>query len=80
MDKIDVIRESITRLYKTNPHIHISVNMIRPKLNIDNQSAVITGVYANLFRIEENSLGFRRYHSIQYSALLIGQVKIAELE
>lgn len=42
--------------------------------------AQITGVYKNIFQIEESSSGSLRRHTFQYSDVLIGQVVIDELK
>lgn len=79
MSTVDYIKSEINRLYKTNPNIHININMSRPKLTVAATPAVIKGVYPNIFRIEENVSGHPRCHSIQYTEVLIGQVGIPEL-
>ncbi len=79
MTRANLIREKVKKLFDTNPRVHISVNMSRPKTLIDNKEALIKGVYPNIFRIEE--LGEKSaHHTISYSDLLTGAVKIKELE
>ena len=77
---IDLIKEKIDKIYKADPHIHVTVNMTHPKVNASLVPALIIGVYTNMFRIEENESGYTSSHSIKYTDVLIGKVKIMELE
>lgn len=79
MSSIVSIKNEVKRLFETNPNIHISVKMSRPKLNVSCRPAVIKGVYPNIFRVEENSDGHLKCHSLQYSEILTGQIEISEL-
>lgn len=79
MNQVDYIKGEIQRLYETAPNIHISVRLPRSKLAANGAPAVITGVYRNIFRIEESECGYKRSHSFQYTDVLIGQVEIEEL-
>ncbi len=79
MKAVEQIREKIKELYESSPCVHISVNMTRPRLVINDSPAVIKGVYPNIFRIEEVSTGYPRSHSLQYTDVLIGHIKISEL-
>lgn len=80
MKTVDEIKRKIKELYESSPCVHISVNMTRPRLIISNSPAVIKGVYPNIFRIEEMSSGYPRSHSLQYTDVLIGHIKISELD
>ena len=80
MDRLDYIKKEITRLYQTNPNIHISVRLTRPKVIVEGTPAVITGIYRHIFQIEENDSGRPTRHTFQYADVLIGQVSIAELD
>ena len=80
MDHLDYIKSGIEKLYKTDPNIHISVKFARPKVAVDGTPAVITGVYRNIFQIEENDNGRSVRHSFQYGDVLIGHVVIQELD
>ncbi len=77
---IDAIRKDIQNLFETNPHIHVNVTMRHPKVSVQNGSAVIKGVYPNIFQIEENENGYVRCHSVQYNDVLIGRVEVLELQ
>lgn len=80
MDKLDYIKSGIERLYKTNPNVHITVKLLRPKINIEAAPAVIKGAYKNIFQIEEYNRGFPSRHTFQYSDVIIGHVAILELD
>lgn len=73
------IKERITELYNSSPNIHISISIKRPRLELSDVEAEIKGVYAHLFSIEARDKGFSQIHSVQYSDVLIGKVKILEL-
>ena len=79
MDRLDHIKGEIEKLYKTNPNIHVSLKLARPKLIVKEAPAKITGVYRNIFQIEESDGGRPIRHTVQYGDVLIGQVKIREL-
>ena len=79
MNTIEQIKSEIKRLYERNPNIHISFKMTHPKVIVEEKSARITGVYRNIFQIEENDSGRLNRYSFQYGDVLIGQVIIQEL-
>ena len=79
MDRLDYIKSEIEKLYKTNPQIHISIKLARPRITVENAPAVITGTYRNIFQIEECDSGRPLRHSFQYVDVMIGQVVIREL-
>ncbi len=80
MSSLDIVKSQITRLYKTNPHVHMDVYLASPKTVLENAEATITDVYSHLFRIKENSNGTPKFHTLQYSQIYTGQIKIRELE
>ena len=81
MEQLNYIKSEIERLYKTNPDIHISVNRTRPRIFVEASPAKIVGVYKNIFQIEESVSGrLPAKHTFQYGEVLIGQVKIEELD
>lgn len=80
MSNIEYIKARIKHLYETNPKVHISVHTTRPKLTVENTSAVIVGVYPNIFRVAESDSGVARIHSVQYVSVLTGEVRIFELD
>lgn len=82
MNSIDVIKNKIYNLYKSDPNIHISISMTGPKINLNNEPAIITGVYSHIFQVQVSdgvSESTKRY-SLQYSDVLTKQITIAELE
>lgn len=80
MSTVNVIKEQIKSLFEAAPDIHVSVKMSHPKISVDDTPARIVGVYPNIFRIEEQDDGYPRYHSVKYTEVLTGQVKIREIE
>jgi len=81
MDYIEQIKKSIEKLFKTDPNIHISVSKTHPKVIVATSPAKIVGVYKNIFQIEECEGGkMPTRHTFQYGEVLIGQVKIEELD
>ena len=81
MDYIKQIKSGIQKLYKTNLNIHISVSKAHPRVIVDASPAKIVGVYKNIFHIEECEGGkMPTRHTFQYGDVLIGQVKIEELD
>ena len=81
MNYIEQIKSGIEKLYKANPNIHISVIKRHPKVVVNVMPAKIVGVYRNIFQVEECEDGKtpKRY-THQYTDVLIGQVKIEELD
>ncbi len=73
------LRASIQRLHQTNPQIRMDVHLQKPKLTLKDQPATIVGVYPHIFLIEEDSAGYIRRHTLQYTDLLIGLIVIREL-
>ena len=80
MDNLDYIKSEIEKLYKNNPNIHISLKLARPRIIVEGTPAVITGVYRNIFQIEENDSGHPTRHTFKYGDVLIGHVVIQELD
>lgn len=77
---IETIRRDVRKLFETAPAIHVNVTMRHPKVSVQNGAAVITGVYPNIFQIEEKDNGYVQCHSVQYNDVLIGRVEILELQ
>lgn len=80
MEKLDYIKKQIEQLYEVNPNIHISVKLLRPKVIMENSPAVITGVYKNIFQIEEKSADRTSRYTFQYNDVLIVRVTVSELD
>ena len=79
MSSLDVIRQKINELYQTHTEIHISVSMARPKVSIQNDIAIIKGVYPHIFQVEECSSDTPKCHTIQYTDILTNNIRINEL-
>lgn len=72
------IKKDVKKLYDSGAIIHVAVSMNRPKINKEGVQAKIVGAYPHIFQIEECSAEKQRY-TFQYTDILIGQVRIAEL-
>ena len=79
MNSIDIIKNGIRMLYKTNPNIHVNVSLATPKLNLRNQSVLIKGVYPHVFQIEERGAEHLVCHTLQYVDVLTKNIEILEL-
>lgn len=80
MTMLDIIKRQIKALYSTNPKIHLSVSLKNPRISFDNINATITGVYPNIFQIEEYTSGKPQQHILQYTDVFTKNIVIAELE
>ena len=80
MHTIQYIKREIKNLYETNPNIHVNVKASRSKSLVEMAPAVIKNVYPKFFCIEECSNGYTKTHSVQYAEVLMGNVRIVELE
>lgn len=81
MDYIQKIKNDIERFYNTNTSIHICVSTSRPRMFLKASPVKIVGVYKNIFRIEEcEDKKTLTQHTFQYAEVLIGQVKIEEID
>lgn len=80
MNSLDAVRAKIQKLYCTNPQIRINVSLTKPKIILKNEPVTIKGVYANIFRIEEQSSGSPKNHTLQYNDILTGHIEILDEE
>ena len=80
MTTLDFIKREIRTLYETNPKIHVNICISHPKIDLKNDPAKITGVYSNLFRIEEYSNGTPTTHTLKYTDILTKQIEIEEIK
>lgn len=60
MNALDIIRAEIQKLYKTNPNIHINVEITSPKINLKNKPVIIKSVYPHIFQVEEKTVVLRK--------------------
>lgn len=80
MNTIDYIKKEIKTLYEGQQKIHVNISISHPKLDLKNDPAKITGVYSNIFRIEEYSNGAPASHTLKYTDLLTKQIEIEEIK
>ncbi len=80
MSVLDIIRDRIRILYKTNPNIHVNVTLKRPyKTKLNNLAVVIKGVYPHMFQVEDSSEGVAKLHMHSYTDIVTKEVEILEL-
>ena len=76
---VQQIRQHILERYHSDPKIRINVSIAQPKLHLSNVSVEITGVYAHIFQIEENSSGQTKRHTLSYTDVLTHNIEILDL-
>lgn len=79
MHSLQEIKARIQQRFQTDPNIHVNISLQRPRLQLQNVEAKITGVYAHIFQIEEASSGQCRRHTLQYADVLLHSIDILEL-
>ena len=79
MNEIQQIRQRILERYRLDPKIRINVSFAKPKLHLNDVPVEITGVYANIFQIEEVTDGQTRRHTLQYTDVLTHNIEILDL-
>ena len=72
MNEIQQIRQRILERYRRDPKIRINVSIAKPRLHLNDVPVEITGVYANIFQIEETSsdagkTAFFHYPNLEYA-------------
>ena len=77
--ELEQIRQRILERYRSDPKIRINVSIAQPKLHLSNVPVEITGVYAHIFQIEENSSGQAKRHTLQYTDVLTHNIEILDL-
>ena len=77
--ELEQIRQRILERYRSDPKIRINVSIAQPKLHLSNVPVEITGVYANIFQIEENSSGQAKRHTLSYTDVLTHNIEILDL-
>lgn len=75
----DKIRLGVKKLYSSNSGIHLNINMTHPKVQLNNISATIKGVYPHFFMVEESENPEHPSHTLTYSDVLTGLIEIKEL-
>ncbi len=76
---VQQIRLRILERYRSDPKIRINVSIAQSKLHLSNVPVEITGVYAHIFQIEENSSGQAKRHTLQYTDVLTHNIEILDL-
>lgn len=79
MNEIQQIRQRILERYRHDPKIHINVSIAKPRLRLNYVPVKITGVYTNIFQIEETTDGQVRRHTMQYADVLTHNIEILDL-
>lgn len=78
MQTLETIKEKVKKLYESGKAVHIDVNMTHPRVRLENVPAYIKNVYTHIFRVE--TLDTSAVYTVQYTDVLINQVKIRELQ
>ena len=79
INSVQQIRQHILERYQRDPHIRINVSIAKPRLHLNDVPVEITGVYANIFQIEETTGGQARRHTLQYTDVLTHNIEILDL-
>jgi uncharacterized protein Veg len=76
------IRRKIQFLYKSNPNVHVNINVRLPRTprqTLTDLPVVIKGVYPNVFQIEDTSSGKPKLYMHQYNEIATKEIEILEL-
>ena len=76
---VQQIRQRILERYRSAPKIRINVSITQPKLRLSNVLVEITGVYAHVFQIEENSSGQAKRHTLSYTDVLTHDIELLDI-
>ena len=77
--ELEQIRQRILERYRSDPKIRINVSIAQPKLHLSNVPVEITGVYAHIFQIEENSSWQAKRYTLSYTDVLTHNIKLLDL-
>ena len=77
--ELEQIRQRILERYRSDPKIRINVSIAQPKLHLSNVPVEITGVYAHIFQIGENSSGQAKRYTLSYTDVLTHNIKLLDL-
>ncbi len=72
------VRERIKTLYETAPNVHVNIVTTTPKRILKSDPATIVGVSRYVFRIEEESCGVKRLHTVPYTDIMTKKIEIVE--
>ena len=76
---LDEIKSKVKERFENNPKVRVNVSITRPRLRLRGDEALITGVYPNVFRLEEYSSGAPKSHTLQYTDILTKRIEIIGL-
>ncbi|MGM9683579.1 MAG: hypothetical protein ACI3XQ_08265 [Eubacteriales bacterium] len=79
METMEMIKEKINSLAQSQEIVHINVSITHPRVRLKNVAVKVVGTYSNVFRIEEIGHIPPKYYSLQYTDVLIGQIKFTDL-
>ena len=79
MNEIDFIKDGIKGLFETNPNVHVTLKLKRPKVIVEDSLAKIVGVYNNIFQLEEIGKEHPTRHTVLYTEVLTGNITVREL-
>ena len=76
---LERIKQQVRELYEENPSVHMTLAIARSKVRTEQVAGTITGVYPRIFTVEDTNSVPAKTHSVQYTDLLTGIVKLDEL-
>lgn len=79
MNSLTAVKQRVSNLFKTHPNVHVNVSRNHPKVQLTNHPVTITGVYPNIFQLEDCSGDRPTTYVVQYVELMMGHVEIIEL-
>ncbi len=78
MKTVEEIKSEIAKLNERGALLHVSIKTTRPRIDVTDATVKIIGVYPHMMRVEETA-DSAACHSIRYTDILIGYVKIREI-
>lgn len=80
MQGVKELRQRIQYRMKTNPKIRFSTSLPQTRLKLESVEGVIVGAYSHIFQVEEESTGRKLRHTLQYTDLISGHVRVENLD
>ena len=77
--ELEQIRQRISERYLSDPNIRINVFLRQPRLHLNDVPVKITGVYRNIFQVEDTSSGQPKHYALQYKDVLTHNIEILDL-
>ncbi len=78
MDTLDLIKQKVEMLAQSGEIAYINVSISKPRIRLENVAIRVIGTYRNIFRIEAVDAPPPNCYSLQYTDVLIGQIKWVE--